>query len=274
MRKLTLGLVVAIMVCVLPSMQAADNAKADSDAAQIIVELGDAMTFGEFNYEDTTIEVNEEFVNPRGSIEFRFAGSPISIGGEYAQSKNEFDGEYEDSDGTLEMERKEFVAFVRFGHKNGCNLRLGYRNFQYDINNAWINQRENGVLTEIDMDGIAEGKLSTGADVELNLAAGTSVQFALGLGYTFFKDAEYEWSYTAIGDNAGFHAGAAEVDAHSVRVRPEISFGLSDELRVFVNGTIAATAWDIDKDDDDTPDYPGIDIYSAIGAGIRYTFGL
>jgi hypothetical protein len=26
-----------------------------------------------------------------------------------------------------------------------------------------------------------------------------------------------------------------------------------------------------EDDDEDTPDYPGVDIYSAIGAGIRYT---
>jgi hypothetical protein len=255
----------------LSSVQAADKAKSD-DGSQIIVELGDAMTLGEFTYEDTTIDISEEIFNPRGGIEFRFGGTPFSIGGEYAQSENTFDGEYEESDGTMDVERTEYVAFLRLGHKNGTNLRLGYRSFEYDFSDAIIHQ-DNG---ETDIDGEASGDLTTGYDAELTLAIGSDVQFALAVGGTYFTDAKYEWSYTAIGGpNPGFHAGSAKLDAYSARIRPELSFAAGENLRIFVNAMVSASTWQIDEDDDEaTPDYPGVDVYSAIGAGIRYTFGL
>lgn len=267
MKKLSLFVAIAFLGSMLPAVQAAEPAA--EDGSQIIIELGDAMTFGDFTYEDTTIDVSEEFMNPRGSAEFRFGGTSLAIGGEYAQSKNTFDGEYEDSDGTLDAERTEYVLFARLGHKNGTNLRVGYRNFKYDFSDATIHQ-DNG---ETDVNGKATGKLATGIDAELTLAVGSDLQFALALGATYFTDAEYDWSYTAIGGpNPGFHAGTAKLDAYSARVRPEISFAAGKNLRVFVNGTVQASTWDISQSEDDaSPDYPGVDIYSAIGAGIRYT---
>jgi len=270
MKKLSLFVVIAFLGSMLPCVQAAEPAA--EDGSQIIIELGDAMTFGDFTYEDTTINVSEEFMNPRGSAEFRFGGTPFAIGGEYAQSKNEFDGTYEDSSGNLDAERTEYVLFLRLGHKNGTNLRLGYRNFKYDFTDATIFQ-DNG---EVDIHGDTTGKLATGLDAELTLAFGSDFQFALALGASYFMDAKYDWSYTAVGGpNPGFHAGTAKMDAYSARVRPEISFAAGKNLRVFVNGTVQASTWDISQSEDDaSPDYPGVDIYSAIGAGIRYTFDL
>ena len=270
MKKFTVLVAIAVLGSMLPSVQAADKAQADNGS--IIIELGDAVTLGNFNYKDTTIDVSQEWANPRGSVEFRFGGTALSVGGEYAQSKNTFDGEYEDSDGTLDAKRTEYVAFVRLGHKNGTNLRVGYRNFKYDFSEALIHQ-DNG---ETDMDGEATGKLATGIDAELTLAAGDQFQVALGLGATYFTGAKYDWSYLAVGGpNPGFHAGSAKMDAYSARIRPEISFAVSDDLRIFINGTVSASSWQISKDEDDTtPDYPGIDIYSAVSAGIRYTLPL
>lgn len=268
MKKLPILLAIAVLGWMLPSTQAADEAAADSDTAQVIVELGDAMTFGEFTYEDTTIEVSEEFNNPQGSIEFKMEGAAIAIGAEFMKSENEFTGEYDDGNGELNAERQKLVAFIRFGNKNASYLRLGYCNFSYDFSDAVV-VRPGELIT----DGEASADMTTGVDAELNLAVGSSVQFAIALGASYFMDAEYDWSYMSSVD--GFQVGSAEADTFSVRVRPELSFGLTDNFRVFVNGTLQGTTWDVDEDQDDsTPDYVGVDVYSAAAAGIRYTFGL
>ena len=268
MKRLSALVAIAFVAWMLPSFQADGKTKAGSDAAQIIVELGDAVTFGEFTYDDATIEVSEEFFNPQGSIEFKFAGTPISLGAEFMMSENEFTGEYDDGDGSVDAERQKLVAFIRFGSKNGSYLRLGYANASYDFSNARIS-----MPGELITDGEASSDMTTGADAEINLALGSTVQFALALGASYFIDAEYDWSYMSSVNGA--QSGEAEADTISVRVRPELSFEVTDNLRVFVNGTLQGTTWDVDEDTDDaTPDYVGIDVYSAVAGGIRYTFGL
>ncbi|OGV68921.1 MAG: hypothetical protein A2283_16745 [Lentisphaerae bacterium RIFOXYA12_FULL_48_11] len=238
-------------------------------SAEVIVDVSDAFTAGKFTYDDATIKVKSSAANPRGSLEYRFNDTPFAIGVEYATSKNEFDGEYEDSDGTLEMERTEYVAYVRLGGRNSTNLRLGYRNFEYDITDAVIDQYEGGTLVEQDINGIANGAMATGIDAELNLIFGDKITFGVGIGYTFFTGAEYTWEYDAI--PGGHQVGSAELDAHSLRIRPEVSFEAMENLRLYVNVMLAATAWE--GTPDDGKDYPGFDVYSAAAVGLRYSFG-
>lgn len=263
MKKLSALVAIALLAWMLPSVQAA--ARANADASQIIVELGDAVTMGNFDYGDASIDVSTEWFNPRGSVEYCFGGTPFAIGGEYAQSKNTFDGTYQDSYGNLDVKRTEYLAFVRLGHKDRTNFRLGYRNFKYDFSNGTVHQ--NG---ETDTDGTATGKLATGIDAELNLAMGSDVQFALAIGGTYFTGAKYDWSYlngagTRVSDNA-------KLDAYSARLRPEISFKAGDNLRIFINYMVQVSTWEAQAEG--SPDYAGVDIYAAAAAGIRYTFGL
>lgn len=240
------------------------------ESGRIIVELANGVTMGKLTYEDATIDISTEVFNPSASVEYKFAGSPLAIGLEASMSKNDFDGEYDDGNGSLTAERKKYVAFLRLGDRDGSYLRIGYCNFKYDFSDAVIYQPD-----ETDTDGTATGDLANGADVELCLGFPGKVGFSLALGASYFMDAEYDWSYVEIGgDSPGFHAGTAKMDAISARIRPEISFDMGGNLRLFVNGTVQASAWMIDEDDDEaSPDYPGVDIYSAMTAGIRYSFG-
>lgn len=263
-QAFVLGVAVIAGVCVL-------SASAQDNSGKIIVELANGLTMGEFTYEDATIDVSTEAFNPSGSIEYKFAGLPLAIGLEASMSKNDFDGEYDDGSGSLTAERKKFVAFVRVGDKNGSYLRLGYCNFKYDFSDAIIYQPD-----ETDLDGTATGDLATGADVELGLGIVRRVGVSVAIGASYFKDAEYEWSYIEVrGISRQFRAGTAKMDAIAARIRPEISFALGKNLRLFVNGTLQASSWMIDEDDDAaSPDYPGVDIYSAVTAGIRYSFDI
>lgn len=236
--------------------------------AEVIVDVSDAVTVGSFKYEDAKITVKSSAANPRASLEYKFGESPFAIGVEYASSKNDFDGTYEDSDGTLTMERTEMAAYVRFGSKHSTNLRVGYRKFEYDVTDAIINQSSG----ERDINGVANGDLTTGIDAELNLIFGEKVSFGVGLGYTFFTGAEYTWAYDkVVGGSVEHKVGSAKLDAHSVRVRPELSFEAIENLRIFINYTLAATAWT--GTPDGGQDYPGVDVFSAAAVGLRYSFG-
>lgn len=238
------------------------------------VDVGNAITMGSFTYEDATIDVGTKVINPRLSAESSLGILPFGVGVEFAKSENGFDGEYDSSDGTIDVERTEMGLYARFGNPNGSNFKIGYKNFKYDMSNGDITKRNsNGVVTENDINGTATGALSTGIDAELTLAAGSEVQFAVGLGASYFMDAEYDWSYTAVGgSNPGYKTGSATLDAISVRVRPEMSFAINEQLRIYFNATLQASAWTGDLPEDGA-DYPGVDIYSAVAGGIRYTFG-
>lgn len=234
---------------------------------QLMVELGNAFTMGNFTYEDATIDIEASSSNPRGALEWRANGSTVALGAEYAKSENSYTGEYEDGDGTLDMERTEWGVYLRFGDRERTNLRVGYRNFKYDISNAIINDPP-----DHDVDGTATGELTTGADVELTLATGETLRFALSIGASYFFDADYEWSYLEVaGDEPGPHAGTAALDAVGLRLKPELSYRLNENLVIFANGMVAASTW-VGDVDDDNPDFAGVDIFSGVGVGLRYYF--
>jgi hypothetical protein len=241
------------------------------------LEVGDAVTLGRFNYKDADITIKTEWFHPRGGLEYCFKGTSFSLGAELSFSKNAFDGSYKDEgDGTVDIERKEFAAFGRLGDKNGSNLRLGYRYFKYNMANGHIYQYyDSGFLEEEDKNGIATANMSKGIDVEGTLAYGDKLKFALSLGYTFFIDAEYDWEYDEIlypGGNLTHKKGTATLDAHSVRIRPEFSYAVTDNLRVFINYMLAASAWTGTPEGE--KDYAGVDIYSGACLGLRYFFAL
>ena len=262
-------------------MLAVGVSQAADEASRITLDVGNAFTFGKFTYDDTTIDIDSEMFNPRGNIEFKFGGAPLAFGAEYIKSENTFTGEYEEPDGDagngeLDVERSEFAFYLKLVPSYHFNIRLGYRNFEYDITNADIDQYDNGVLDEMDRNGTANAKLTTGLDGQMNIIIGgpTSVNLALMLGYTYFIDGEYDWEYDKIvGGNTTHVTGAATANTHSIRVRPELSFPLTDDLRLYVNAEVAATAWDADLEDDD-PEYPGYDFFMGATAGLRYGFDL
>lgn len=248
---------------------AAATARAESG---LTLEIGTAVTLGEFTAEDTTIDVDTEYMNPMVGIELKLGDSPVSIGASYAQSENEFTGEWEDGaergDGTINAERTDINVYARIGSRDGVNLRVGYRYFKYEFSDGLITIRENGRITEIDENAEANGDLTKGLDAELNLVAGTDVQFALAVGATYFVDAEYDWSYDKVeGGRRSREQGSATVDGYSARIRPEVSFLIGDQLRLFVNYTLQATTWDAEPPSGE--DYPGVDIYSAAMVGLR-----
>jgi len=270
-----------LWVCVAMCLFAAGSAQAQTPS-RVTLDVGNAFTFGEFTYDDNTIDVESEMFNPRGNIEFQFGGTPLAFGAEYLKSENDFSGEYEEEDGDagdgeLSVERNEFAFYVKLIPSYNFNIRIGYRNFEYDISDANVNQFNDGVLSEQDLNGVANAELATGVDGQVNIVIGSprSVNLALMLGYTYFIDGEYEWEYDLIenGIDRGRQMGEATANAHSVRIKPELSVPLTENFRIYVRGELAATAWDADLDDDD-PAYPGYDIFMGAVAGLRYGFDL
>ncbi len=260
------------MAVVMTALLGAGMASAQ-DAGKLVVDLANGMTFGKFTYEDTTIDIESEIFNPRVGVEFQFADSVLAIGGEFSMSDNTFTGEYkggnDDGEGTVDVERTEYAAYVKLRPSDNFGLRVGYRSFKYDLSNADIIQRENGIVTERDMNGTATGDLTTGIDAQLNLGIGDGFRVGLMLGYTYFMDAEYEWAYDeVIGGVTTPKAGKATADAHSVRIRPEVSIAVSDNIRIYADYTLWVTAWSADVNDND-PEYPGYDLYTGVGVGVR-----
>ena len=66
----------------------------------------------------------------------------------------------------------------------------------------------------------------------------------------------------------------ASLSAHSARIRPEFSFLPLENLRVFINVTIAGSYWVGDDTSifDDLKAYSGVDIYTGIAGGVRLYF--
>jgi hypothetical protein len=243
----------------------------DRSRGELIVEASDAVTLGKLTYDKVTVNIKQSYVNPRVMAEYRFGGTALSLGGEFSKLKNDYDGTFEYSDGSMTMDRTDWTLFARLGYRDSVNLRVGYRNFAYDVKDAILNQRDNGVLTEQDTNGTAKGDLTTGIDAELNLVFGEKVQVGLSLGGTYFIGAKYDWAYDAA--PGGHKTGTAKVDAYSARIRPELAFLLADNLQLFVNYTLMATMWKGREVGNTNTDYPAYDVISAVGVGLRYSFG-
>lgn len=251
------------------------------ETGRLTVDLGNAVTFGKFTYDDATIDIEGELFNPRGALEYQFAELPLAVGLEASMSENTFTGDYDDGDGDsgegeVDIERQEMALYLKFVPNNTFSFRIGYRNFNYDLSNADITQYENGAIDERDINGVADCSLATGIDTQLGLIFGSpdALQLGLTLGYTYFIDAEYDWEYDEVIGAATTHrTGSATANAHSLRIRPEVSFPLTDAVRLYADWCIAATAWDADLPDED-PSYPGFDMYSGVSVGVRYAFDL
>ena len=228
-----------------------------------------------------TIDIDSEMFNPRGKIEYKFGGAPLAFGGEYLKSENSFHGEYSEEDGdagegNLDVERNEFAFYLKLIPSYNFNISIGYRNFEYDITNAEIDQWDEGTLDEQDRNGSANAKLATGIDSQMNVIIGTktSINLSLMLGYTYFIDGEYEWEYDEIiGGRTTHRTGGLTANAHSLRLSPELSIPLGENLRIYANAGVAATVWDAELDDDD-PEYAGYDFFMSATAGLRYGFDL
>ena len=71
-------------------------AQAQESGGRFIVQAGTDATFGEFTYEDATVDISEEFFNPRLSAEFVFPNSAIAVGVAYAASENTYSLDFDD----------------------------------------------------------------------------------------------------------------------------------------------------------------------------------
>lgn len=266
-------------ILVLAGLLVVSGVRAAEDEGGLTIEVGNAITMGGLTVQDVEIDVETEAFNPRLGVEYSFAGSPVSIGADLALSENTFtgtwEGDDEGGDGSLDVERTDIGVYARLGSRDGVNLKVGYRNFSYEYSNGELAQYENGRLTERDENANATSDLTTGIDAELNLVFGEDFQVAFGIGYSFFMDAQYDWEYDqTVGGRTTHVVGSAELDAHSARFRPEISFLAAENLRVYLNYTVQASIWTGDFEGGDTEDYPALDLYSAAGVGVRYTFPL
>jgi hypothetical protein len=250
---------------------------AQGDNGGLAIEAGSAMLFGKFTYEDATVDISEEFFNPRISAEYIFPNSAVSIGLLYAMTENTYTLEFDDGekilDGSLDIERTDLIPFLRLGSINGTNLRLGYRMFNYKLSNGELDETRGGSLTRMIREGEAEGDLSAGIDAEFNLVFGSTFKAGLMIGGTYFMDAEYDWTYRDSLNGGTVESGSATLDAVSLRLAPEMSYEIATDLRLFINYTVAATAW-IGNKDDEEEEYAGYDVVSALTAGLRYNFGL
>ncbi len=240
----------------------------------LILEAADAITAGNFNYQDAEVNIDAEFFNPQGSAEYYFPGGAFALGILYAQSENGYDLDFDDGDtrwdGSLDVERTTILPFVRLGKRESINLRLGLNMFDYEFTDGILDKTEDGVTTHI-RNGYAKGDLSTGIDAELSLLFGEQFQFGLILGGTYFIGAEYEWTYLNA-DTGQWDSGTAELDAVTVRLAPELSFEVADGWRLFARYQIAGTTWLGSKDDEDE-EYAGVDVFAAAIVGLRVDLG-
>lgn len=252
---------------------------AADDRSRLTLDFGNSFTFGKVSYKDVTIEGDSGSFNPRAALELKFGGWPLAVGGEYIASDCEFSGEYEDDDGeigrgSLNIEHNEFTIYLKFVPWYNFNLRLGYRNFDYDITDANIDRYRNGSLYKTYASGSTHAQLDSGIDAQAVFIIGSprSVNLGLLLGYTYFVDGEYEWEYIeTLHGHSRSYSGSATANAHSVRIRPELSIPLGENFRIYANIEAAATAWDADVADDD-PEFPGYDFFVGATVGLRYGF--
>jgi len=248
--------------------------------ALMIFEAGTNISLGKFTVKDTTIDSNTSIFNPSLSFEYQLPSGKIAAGTAFSRIKNKMFGEWtkndKDGSGSYEVDRKEFSLFLRLG-SDSTNLKAGYCYFGYKFDEGSIDMTSNGTTVEEIRNASAESKMKKGLFAEINVSAGERFRFALGLKYAYFFKAEYKLIYdkrvlvpsvTETSVNA-----TAKLSAHSVRIRPELSFLAIDDFRVFVNATIAASIWTGEISIfDDLNSYPGVDAYSGIGAGVRYYF--
>lgn len=265
-----IGLAAQGLVCL-----CALSLSAYGQTGKLLVEAGTEATVGKFEYADATVDISEEAFNPRLSAEYELPKSAFSFGVAYASSDNDYSLEFDDGektlDGDLTVERTDLIPFIRLGHRDGVNFRIGYRMFEYELSDGTLDETEDGRFTMRIRNGTAKGELDNGIDAQLNLLFGNSVQFGVRLGATYFMDAEYTWQYRDQLKGGAIQTGTAKLDAMSVSVAPELTFRLADEFRLFVNYTIAGTTW-IDNEDTDE-DYAGTDVMTSLGVGLRATFG-
>ena len=166
---------------------------------------------------------------------------------------------------------------MKYATSSSFNIKLGYCYFDYAFNNGEIAISVNDIVVENYTNLQAKSKMNKGFMGELNLGAGNKLRFSLGLMYRYFLTADYNISYIkeeVLTSAITSYNETGELSAHSVRVKPEISFLPLSNLRFFVNLTLAATLWEGEDTSmfDDLKSYPGVDTYAGLGAGIRYYY--
>ena len=240
-------------------------------AQAIYVEAGNRAAFGTFSAYDATVSISEGTVNPFGSIEFAI-NERFSIGAYVATVGNRFDLEFENDrkvlDGQLSVSRRDILPFVRLGHIDGTNVRVGFRNFRYEFTDGDLNEFvKSGSRTRVYTDAQAEGAFARGVDAELNLRNSGRMQFGVTLGAAFFPGGEYSWRYNEVG--VGPANGSLTTNTLSARAEPNVGYMITPGLRIFANYRIEATSWLVDENGEGEQ-YAGQDIMTGLGFGLRY----
>ncbi|MEW5766478.1 MAG: hypothetical protein AB1797_02455 [bacterium] len=256
-------------------------AKGDS----LLIDAATGVTWGDFTVEDVTADVETTYFNPAVSLEYSFGEDKnftFAVGVGYSQSGNDFVGEWDGSEGKhskgeVTVDRNIFDLYGRFWASPNFNLRFGYRYFKYEFSDGLLEKTQYGTLIEKAENAEATGDLRKGLDLEANFIGGKDIYVRLGLGYSYFIDAEYDWEYERTkypGDQKDRNEGSATHTAHGVRIVPEVAVKLADNLRLCLDYRLAASIWEGTTDQADIEDCPGVDIYSAFGVGIEYLFPL
>ena len=247
----------------------------------MIVEVGNIVTFGKFSVKDKTVKIHTESINPMLGFEYLFKNGRWGAGIDLSKTQNKITGSYndenEDGEGAYRVTRRELSLYSRYIVSETLSLKLGYCYFNYNFKEGEIEMREGGSVVKRITEFEAESKMKKGIMAEINFTGGKIFQFALGLQYKYFFGADYKLDYKEEVNPPGTKVSVEEtasLSAHSARIRPEFSFLPLENMRVFVNVTIAGSYW-VGGDTgifDDLKAYSGVDIYTGIAGGIRLYF--
>lgn len=249
-------------------------------ATSMLFDVANGITLGSFNVKDVTADIEPSFFNPNATVEMRFGqGDIFCVGVGFARSENDVSGEWDGSDekhieGDVTIEREILDLYFRLASGPHFNIRFGIRTFQCDFSDGYLVKSQYGEITEIANNASAEGKMKTGLDGELNFCGGDAFQFRFGIGFSYFKDADYNWRYDrTLFDPESYdsNSGTAVQDAYSVRLKPEFTFRIMENLRLTLDYTLMASLWKGETDQADIEDFVGVDVDSAINFGLEYT---
>lgn len=248
-------------------------------AARVVLDGGLGFTWGEFTVEDVTATIKSDFFNPSILGEYRFGESEtLAIGLGFSETGNEFSGDWTGDEGKyyqgeITVDRTSFDLYLRFLANEHFNFRLGYRYFRYEFSDGYLEKRQYGEYLEIAEHAKAKGNLTNGIDAEVNFSGGDKFQIRCGLGFSYFTNGNYTWSYDRTLFNPERHdtnQGDASQDALGVRFRPEMNYLVADNLRIRLEYLLSLAAWQGSTDQAEIEDYVGVDVYSAIGLGLEY----
>jgi hypothetical protein len=277
------GASLVLMVLLLALALSMGPGLGSANGASILIDAANAVTWGKFTVQDVTADIDAEFFNPALMVEYRVGdGEKLALGAGYSRSGNRFQGEWDGPEGRytsgeVDVDRTAIDLYLRLLAGPHFNARLGYRNFKYEFTNGSLLKTQHGEPVERADNAVANGKLTKGLDLELNFIGGQNIQFRFAIGFSYFFDAKYDWSYDrTLYDpmREDHNRGKATHNAMALRFKPEFTFPIDERLRLTLDYTLGAGIWEGETTQADIEDYPGVDIFSALGIGLEYLLPL